>query len=60
MNEASEVGEHLVCSPCGLAASRALMSRLAWPGGAAVALAKDVDYTETPCICKLNLRLFRA
>jgi len=38
----------LVCSPCGLAASRALMSRLAWPGGAAVALAKDVDYTYIP------------
>jgi len=39
------VGEHLVCSPYGLAASRALMSRLAWPGGAAVALAKGVDFT---------------
>jgi hypothetical protein len=24
------------------------MSRLAWPGGAAVALAKDVDYTYIP------------
>jgi len=31
-----------------LAASRALMSRLAWPGGAAVALAKDMDYTYIP------------
>ena len=35
------------------------MSRLAWPGGAAVALAKDEDYTESAFICKLNLSLFR-
>ena len=34
------------------------MSRLAWPGGAAVALAKDMDYTESPLICKLNVRLW--
>ena len=38
--EASGLGEHLECSPCGKLASRALVSRLAWPGGAAVALAK--------------------
>jgi hypothetical protein len=36
------------------------VSRLAWPGGAAVALAKELDYTESLFFFKLNLRLFRA
>ena len=41
---ASGLGEHLECSPCGNVASRALVSRLAGPGGAAVALAIDGFY----------------
>jgi hypothetical protein len=44
--EASGLGEHLECSPCGKVASRALVSRLAGPGGAAVALAKHGLYPK--------------
>ena len=39
-------GDHLECSPCGKVAGRELCQRLAWPGGAAVALAEStLDYT---------------
>ena len=39
-------GDHLGCSPCGKAAGRDQCHRLAWPGGAAVALAEsNLDYT---------------
>jgi hypothetical protein len=34
-----------VCSPSGEAAGRERLSRLARPGGAAVALAKSLDFT---------------
>ena len=41
------MGEHLGCSPCGVGAGRERGHRLAWPGGAAVALAKStLDYTQ--------------
>ena len=39
-------GDHLECSPCGEAAGCELCQRLAWPGGAAVALAESaLHYT---------------
>jgi len=45
------MGEHLVCSPCGEVAGRAIRSRLAGPGGAAVALACEFGlYHDFVCL----------